>query len=195
MDWTSQKIILASQSPRRQEILEMVGLKFTVQKSEYEEDRIIDKTPMELVETHAIEKAKDVATTKKQGLVIGSDTIVVIDHEILEKPQNKSHAFDMLKKLSGRTHEVQTGVAVINAVNSKTLSFVEITEVTFFPLSDDMINHYLKNYEYADKAGSYAIQDYSGLFVEKIHGCFYNVVGFPVARFFNFLNKNQHKLL
>jgi len=194
MIWTSQKIILASQSPRRKEILEMIGLKFVVQKSRYEETRIDDKSPAELVEFHAIEKAKEVAEKYSNELVIGSDTIVVINNEILEKPKSEEEAFEMLRKLSGKTHEVQTGVAIVNSKNGKTISFVEITEVTFFPLSDEMITHYLHNYKYADKAGSYAIQDYSGLFVEKINGCFYNVVGFPVSRFNNFMNDKYHKL-
>ena len=138
MSWTSQKIILASQSPRRKEILKMIGLKFIVKKSNYEEDPIDNKSSKELVEIHAVEKAKDVANQLSDGLVIGSDTIVVINDEILEKPKNESDAFEMLKKLSGETHEVQTGVAIVNSINGKYISFVETTEVTFFPLSDEM---------------------------------------------------------
>ena len=195
MSWTSQKIILASQSPRRKEILEMIGLEFTVKKSNYEENPIEDKSSKELVEFHAIEKAKDVVKQLTEGLVIGSDTIVVIDDEILEKPKSEDEAFEMLRKLSNKIHEVQTGVAIVNSSNGKIISFVETTEVTFFPISDKMINHYLQNYQYADKAGSYAIQDYSGLFVEKINGCFYNVVGFPVSRFHKFMYENYNKLV
>lgn len=193
--WTEHQLILASRSPRRKQILKMIGLDFTIHKSNYHENPIDHKTPVRLAEIHALEKARDVARNYTDGLIIGADTIVVIDHEILGKPVDHNDAFEMLRKLSGRTHEVMTGVAVYNAGNSKNLSFVATTAVTFVELSNDMINHYLDNYHYSDKAGSYAIQDYSSLFVKKITGCFYNVVGFPVSEFYHRMNDQGNKIL
>lgn len=193
--WASQKFILASQSPRRKDIFTMIGLTFQVQSSDYEETPIPDASPAELVKIHAREKAKDVAKNFSEELVVGADTIVVINNKILEKPKNHDDAINMLQKLSGKTHEVMTGYAVVNSANQKFLSGVATTKVTFFPLSEEMIRHYLDNYQYMDKAGSYAIQDYSSIFVEKIDGCFYNVVGFPIAEFYKFLNDNLHKII
>ncbi len=194
-NWTDEQLILASQSPRRKKILEMIGVNFSIHKSQYDEERIPGKSPAALAKIHARKKATDVAQHYSHGLVIGADTIVVIDEKILEKPINRSHAIAMLKTLSNRTHLVMTGVGIVNAKNQQTLSFVDKTAVTFAAISDEMLVHYLDNYQYKDKAGSYAIQDFSSLFVQEIRGSFYNVVGFPIARFFHFMTKNADKIL
>ncbi len=193
-DWTSHKFILASQSPRRREILEMIGLKFQIHKSDYQENDIPNISPTILVKTHAIEKALDIAKHYSQEIIIGADTIVVIDNEILEKPKDINDARQMLKKLSGKTHKVMTGFAIINSKNQKYLYSVNTTEVTFNFLKEEIIDHYLQNYQYADKAGSYAIQDYSSIFVKKINGCFYNVVGFPIAEFYKIMEEDLFKI-
>ena len=130
--WSKQKFILASQSPRRKEIFQMIGLQFEVKSSTYEEDAIPSVSPAELVEIHAKEKAADVAKQYSKELVVGADTIVVIDNEILEKPKNYTDAVNMLRKLSGKTHKVMTGYAIVNSANQKQLSGVAITDVTFF---------------------------------------------------------------
>jgi len=190
-----KKFVLASQSPRRKEILSMVGMDFEISPSDYHEHPVPGATPAKLVEIHAREKALAVAKNYEKEFIIGADTIVIISGEILEKPQNYAHAAEMLRKLSGKTHEVKTGYAVVNAANKKIISAVATTQVTFYELSDDMITSYLSRSTYQDKAGSYAIQDFSGLFVKKINGCFYNVVGFPIAEFYRFLENNLHNIL
>ncbi len=173
----------------------MIGLEFDVRKSNYHEQPISGKTPREIAEIHALKKAQNVRQHYHDELIIGADTIVVIGDEILGKPVNQEHAREMLQKLSGQTHEVLTGVAVVNAENDKQLSFVSRTAVTFYDLSETVINRYLADNQYQDKAGSYAIQDYSALFVKKIDGCFYNVVGFPVAEFYRIVSRELHNIL
>jgi len=173
----------------------MIGMKFQIHNSDYHENPIPEATPAELVEIHAREKAMDVAKNYSNELIVGADTIVVIDNEILEKPKNYDDALSMLKKLSHKTHKVMTGYAIVNSKNKKYLSNVATTEVTFYQLSDDIIKHYLNHYQYDDKAGSYAIQDFSSIFVEKINGCFFNVVGFPIAEFYKFLDTNLDKII
>jgi len=188
-------VILASQSPRRKEILSMINLDFTVQSSDYEEKDDPALSPEKLVEVHAINKAGDVAKHHKKAWIIGADTIVVIKGEILGKPDNEKEAEKMLTKLSGHTHQVITGYTIINSENMKSLSEIVKTDVTFNELSEDIIRHYLNHYHYIDKAGSYAIQDFSSVFVEKINGCFYNVVGFPLSNFCNLINNKLHTCL
>ncbi len=195
MELANKKIILASQSPRRKEILTMIGLEFDIRKSNYHEKPINGKTPQAIAEIHAQKKALDVSYHYDNGLIIGADTIVVIGGDILGKPVNEEHAREMLQKLSGQTHEVLTGVAVVNAENDKQISFVSRTAVSFYDLSETVINRYLADNQYRDKAGSYAIQDYSALFVKKIDGCFYNVVGFPVAEFYRVVCRELQNIL
>ncbi|NLC54154.1 MAG: septum formation inhibitor Maf [Firmicutes bacterium] len=181
-------IILASASPRRQELLTMLGLDFTVMASSFEEREQVDPatTPAEQVVAAARGKADDIfrltarAPETADRLVIGADTIVVLDGQILGKPSDQAEARRMLWALSGRWHQVFTGLALLHRV--KTITAYEMTRVHFRPLSDQEINAYLCTGEPMDKAGAYGIQGHGAIFVDRIEGCFYNVMGLPVPR-------------
>ena len=196
-----KKIILASGSPRRKEILQQIGLKFAVIPSTFDEksiDKKLFKTPQDFVKFRAQQKAKNILETfekvnhthhfnisKKKDenifMVIGSDTVVVLDEKILERPINKENAFQMLKSLSGRKHMVCTGVALIS--KKFEIIFCDTTFVEFDEISDEMISAYIETGEPMDKAGSYGVQAIGGSFIKKIDGCFYNVMGFPLHLF------------
>jgi septum formation protein len=176
------KIILASTSPRRLELLRGLGLKVKVVGSRVKESQFSIKNPEKLVKTLALTKAQEVARRTKEGLVIGADTIVVLKRKILGKPKDSKEAKSMLGELSGRTHEVLTGLAVIDASSGKTVVDFVRTKVTFRKLSEKEIASYVVADKPFDKAGAYAIQEKAGLFVEKINGCYFNVVGLPLAR-------------
>lgn len=183
------KIILASGSPRRKALLKQIDLDFQVAVSKVHEDFTIDLSPSEFAEYYAREKASDIANRFPEDLVVGADTIVVLDGKILGKPENARESYAMLKSLSGRTHTVITGVSLLNRGFDYTDTFHELTDVTFNQLSQPDIEHYINTYEPFDKAGSYGIQDWFSIHVRKIEGCFYNVVGFPLSRFYNALKK------
>ncbi len=173
-------IILASASPRRKELLEHAGLSFIVTPSAAEEI-VPEGYPLEKApELLAQLKAKDVAASAPDALVIGADTGVFIDGQMLGKPKDPTDAAQMLRTLSGRTHKVITGCHI--CCGEKERSFTEITEVTFFELSEQEIEAYVHTSEPYDKAGGYAIQGSGMLWVEKINGDYCNVVGLPVAR-------------
>lgn len=180
-------IILASASPRRKEILELADLKFDVMPSDAQE--ITTKTaPNEVVMELASIKAKDIyKKSEKQSMIVGADTVVAYQGQILGKPTDKADAKRMLTMLSGQTHEVYTGVCVIE--DGKTKTFYEETKVTFYEISDEQINHYIKTGEPMDKAGSYGIQGKAAVFIKGIEGDYYNVVGFPIARFLQEIRK------
>ena len=167
-------IILASASPRRKEILELADLKFDVMPSDAQE--ITTKTaPNEVVMELASIKAKDIyKKSEKQSMIVGADTVVAYQGQILGKPTDKADAKRMLTMLSGQTHEVYTGVCVIE--DGKTKTFYEETKVTFYEISDEQINHYIKTGEPMDKAGSYGIQGKAAVFIKGIEGDYYNVV-------------------
>lgn len=178
----SKNIILASQSPRRREILNLMGLSFTPIPSTFEEtlDKSQFPTPQAYVIANAQGKAVDVARSHPQhDLIIGSDTVVAHDSTILEKPSSEADALAMLKALSGRDHVVYTGVSLI-AKNCEPRNFCETTRVWFTELSDEMIAAYIKSGEPMDKAGAYGIQGKGGVFVRKIDGCFFAVMGLPM---------------
>lgn len=177
-----KKIILASQSPRRREILNLMGLPFLPVPSNFEEnlDKSSFKTPRDYVIANAHGKAACVAASLPDAdLVIGSDTVVVLDGKILEKPASEGEAFRMLKALSGRQHTVFTGVALI-VKGGSAHTFCEDTAVWFADMTDDMIAAYIKTGEPMDKAGAYGIQGRGGVFVQKIDGCFFAVMGLPM---------------
>lgn len=174
------KVILASASPRRQELLKTIFENFTVLPADVDETLSDDIYAEAAAEYLSRKKAESVAETHPKELVIGSDTTVVLENKILGKPKNKDDARDMLNILSGKTHKVITGVCV--CINGKTHSFSEITEVTFYKLSDGEIENYLKTDEWSDKAGAYGIQGKAGLFVKRINGDYNNVVGLPVSK-------------
>lgn len=190
-----KKIILASRSPRRQHLLRQIGLKFKIQESNVEEEFDLSKTPQDNVLILSMKKAKEVAKSIDDGIVIGADTIVVLDNKILGKPSDFEQACEMLKTLSGRTHEVYTGFALVDRPSDLFISDYEVTKVKFRELSGDEIIEYVKSDSPMDKAGAYGIQDdYGAVFVEKVDGCFYNVVGFPLSKFYKQLEIFQKQL-
>ena len=178
-------IILASGSPRRKQLLEQIDLEFEVVPSQIYEDFSLNLSPTDFVEYYAQEKAKDVANSYPDKWVIGADTIVVFESHILGKPKNEKDSFQMLKRLSGNTHQVITGVSIQNIKQDISETFHEVTNVTFNTLSDSDINYYIDNYNPFDKAGSYGIQDWFSVCVNRIDGCFYNVMGFPLSSFYS----------
>ena len=189
------QIILASESPRRQALLHQIGLDFAVIISGIDEDMSIDLPPDQLAEHFAREKAHAVAVDYPDQLVIGADTIVVLDGRIFGKPKDHVDSFNMLSTLWGNTHQVITGVALQLRDKNLEETFHEVTNVTFNTLSDSDINYYINTYKPFDKAGSYGIQDWFAVFVKHIDGCFYNVMGLPLANFWEHINKYWDKLV
>jgi septum formation protein len=183
-------LILASQSPRRKNLLKQIGLKFRVIPSRAAEVFSSRQSPGENAQRIALEKAIDVAARLRRGIVIGADTIVVLDHHVLGKPKSKDDAKRMLRLLSGREHSVFTGFALRDVETGKHTSGVEETKVRFRKLTEKEIADYVNSGSPMDKAGSYGIQDdFGAVFVERVNGCFYNVVGFPLARFYSTLQR------
>lgn len=181
------KILLASASPRRKEILQKAGVRFSVSVSQ-EEETITKSAPDEVVEELAGKKAYAVLKQNQEEgiLVIGADTVVSLDGEILGKPKDEEEAVSVLMRLQGRTHEVYTGVAVLRMENGeiKEHVFSECTKVEFYPVSRKEIEDYVATREPMDKAGSYGIQGAFSAYVKGIRGDYYNVVGLPVGRLF-----------
>ncbi len=189
MEKTTKPIILASRSPRRIHLLHQIGIPFTVQESGVDEHIPDGIAPEEAVRRLALEKAVKVAARLREGIVIGADTIVVLDTMILGKPASKDEAAAMLTMLGGRTHTVFTGFALVDVQSQKTFIDYERTEVTFRQLGKMEIESYVDSGSPMDKAGAYGIQDdYGAVFVEKINGCFYTVVGFPLSKFYTAWN-------
>lgn len=173
-------IILASASPRRKELLQLIFDQFQVIPSQAKEIIPPDVSPEEVPKILAGIKCLDIADSHRQALVIGCDTVVICEGKILGKPKNKDAAFAMLKTLSGKRHSVVTGCHI--TLEDSNISFHQTTEVTFYPLSDREISEYIENGEPFDKAGAYGIQGKGALFVKEIAGDYFNVVGLPVAR-------------
>lgn len=184
-------LILASTSPRRKHLLEQIGMTFTVQPSNVDESLIPTSgaVPEEFVQRLALLKAQDVASkTPARSIVLGSDTIVVLDGEILGKPLDADDAKNMLRRLSGNTHTVYTGIALVDSETYSSVTAVQQTDVTFRELSDDEIAGYVATGSPLDKAGSYGIQDdFGAVFVAHIVGCYYTIVGLPLELFYRTL--------
>ena len=178
--------ILASGSPRRKQLLNQIGLKFTVIPSDVDEDFTLDLPPEAFTEHWAREKAKSVAKIHPDSLIVGADTIVVLDGNILGKPKDKKDSFNMLQSLSGKTHEVITGVSFISLEQELDHTFNERTFVSFNTLSDRDINSYIDIYNPLDKAGSYGIQDWFSVHIHRVEGCYYNVMGLPLSSFYSY---------
>lgn len=177
------KLILASGSPRRRELLTQVGAVFEVEKSDVEELTDPSWSPKETVRHLAEIKALAVAQKHEEGIVLGADTVVVDGDKVLGKPEDKEDAKAMLKGLSGRSHEVMTAVVLVDASGEKPLwGSVETTKVKFKTLSDEEIEAYVLTGESMDKAGAYGIQGYGALLVEQLEGCYFNVVGLPLVK-------------
>ena len=178
---TFEKLILASRSPRRAEILRSVGWPFEVIVAGVDETPEDGEAPENYVRRLSLAKAEAVAATMNEGLVLGADTTVVIDNQILGQPIDDDDARRMLKMLSGRWHEVLTAVALIRAdKESDPLVSVETTRVRFAELSDAEIEWYVSSGEHLDKAGAYGIQEKAALFIEQIQGDYFNVMGLPI---------------
>ena len=190
------KFILASSSPRRRELLLRLQTPFDIILPDVDESIIPpDGSPETYCTALAELKANDISQHYPNNLIIGSDTIVVLDNNIMGKPEDKAMAQNMLETLSGKTHHVYTGVCLKWADKNIHHLFAEITMVTFRELSEADINHYIESCPPYDKAGSYGIQDWSAVFVKEIKGCYDNVVGFPISRFYEELKKLGINLL
>lgn len=172
-----QKIILASQSPRRIELLKQIMSDFEVIPSDIEETFDPQRTPRENAIALAVEKAQWVARKYKDCFVIGADTIVVLDDKIIGKPTDKNDAHKILRQLSGREHQVITGVAIVNSIVAKE---AVVSTVNFKPLTDDEITGYISTGEPLDKAGAYAIQGQGAFMISSYQGSYSNIVGFPL---------------
>lgn len=174
--------ILASQSPRRKQLLEQAALSFTVIPSQVNEHFNLNVPPEEAVTQLAADKARSILQKYPDRIVLGADTVIAIDGEILGKPRDEADAAVMLRRLSGRTHDVITGVALLSSAKERV--FAEKTEVAFYPLTDDEINDYIKSGEPFDKAGAYGIQGLGATLVKRISGDYNAVVGLPLAKVF-----------
>ena len=180
----SQRIILASNSPRRRKILELIGLNFIIYPSNVHEHSNLDLSPKDFAKYWSKEKAKSISNENKNNLVIGADTIVNLNGKILGKPKNREESYDMLKNLSGKTHEVITGMTIIHKKMNILKTFSELTKVSVRNIPDKEILYYIDNYPTLDKAGSYGIQDWFSVWIKKIDGCYYNVMGLPLSKFY-----------
>jgi len=190
-----KNIILASSSPRRKALLKQIGIDFDVRESNIFEVFDFTKSPEENVQELALQKANAVIDSVENAIIIGADTIVVLNDQILGKPKTFDDAVNMLEQLSGETHKVFTGLALVDVPTKHYITVSETTSVMFRQLESDEIYEYVASGSPMDKAGAYGIQDdYGAVFVEKIEGCFYNVVGFPLARFIITLKKFQRQL-
>ncbi|MDO4952974.1 MAG: Maf family protein [Synergistaceae bacterium] len=175
------EIMLASASPRRRALLSELGWNFKAVVSYFDEVPLEGESPEAMSGRFALGKAAEVSGRFPKALVIGADTIVVIDGEVLGKPADEKEACRMLAKLQGRSHTVMTSVSIVSS-GRQLSGFVEKTDVVFRKLSEEEIKGYVATGESLDKAGAYAIQGYGMLLVERINGCYFNVVGLPVER-------------
>ena len=189
-DW-----ILASASPRRREILSQLGMTFRIDPSHTEEPAYRpDETPSRYVVRAARMKAKETGKKHSSGLIIGADTIVVLGNRILGKPASREDAGVMLNRLSGRWHEVWSGLCLYDRGKRRSRAASARSRVHFRRLSDPDIEWYLSTGEYRDKAGAYAVQGYASLFIDRIEGCYFNIVGFPVSVFETLCRKSGIQL-
>ncbi len=195
------KLILASGSPRRAEILTSVGWDFTKDVADIDESEIEGETPETYVQRLAGEKAAAVAVKHENAIVLGADTTVVIDNQILGKPTDMPDARRMLKMLSGNWHKVLTGVAIIKTANgensqfkiqnSKSVVGLQSTKVKFAEMNDEEIEFLVENGAPLDKAGGYAVQAQAALFIEKIEGDYWNVVGLPISLVYKLITREK----
>ncbi len=177
------KLVLASASPRRRELLENIGLKFEIMADNSDEEFVENEQPFDTVKRLAKQKALNVAgRVQSDAIIIGADTVVSIDGKILGKPKDETEAEEMLSLLSGRRHTVFTGIAVIEKSSSRIVSDFEATNVKFRKLSREEIKEYVKSGEPMDKAGAYGIQNLGALLIEGIDGDYFNVVGLPLCK-------------
>lgn len=176
-----KKIILASGSPRRKELLERFTKDFEIIPSDYEEDMTLDMPPEELAKHLSLGKAKDIANKLDEGLVIGADTFVTFQERVIGKPKDIEEAKETLRNYSGTHHSVFTGITVIDVSDNRIVSDYAETKVYFRELSDEEIDIYVESDNVLDKAGSYAYQDRASAFIVKIEGDYYTMVGLPIS--------------
>ncbi len=177
----TKKIILASASPRRKELLELIGLQFKVDLGDYKEDINLKLSPHELARALSLEKAKSVAGKYNNAIIIAADTFVIIRGQILGKPHTEEEAKRMLVLLDGATHSVITGFTILDTDTGKKISRSVETKVTFKKLTEKEIDAYVKTKEPLDKAGAYAIQGLGSILVKRIEGDYFNVIGLPLC--------------
>ena len=187
------QFILASESPRRKEILNNIGLNFKVYSSKIDETEFKKYSPKISATLCAEKKAKAASQVFGNNFIIAADTIVSIEGIILGKPKSEAESYEMLKMLSGKSHKVITGVSVCKKNENLKKSFHSTTEVKIKPLSDDVIKFYIENFNPFDKAGSYGIQDWFSCQVESIKGCYFNVMGLPLSKLYELLINLSHK--
>jgi len=185
----NENIILASRSPRRAFLLKNVGLQFEQIPSHIEEN-LNGMQPEDFVIHYSQKKAEAIQKIHTDSFIIGADTIVVLNNKIIGKPKNDEDAFQILKKLSGKCHEVLTGVSIL--FHDSQVSDIAKTKVYFNPISDEDIREYVSTGEPMDKAGAYGIQGYGSQFIDKIEGCYFNVMGFPIPLFYEMCKKFKY---
>jgi len=183
-------IILASKSPRRKKLLKQLGIKFKSIPTDVDEEVLDAEHPIQTVKRLAAHKMVSAELRNNKAILISADTIVVLGNKIIGKPKNKLDAKRILKKLSDQTHKVYTGFMIKNSLTGKFELDYEVTKVTFNKLSEKLIDDYIKTGSPMDKAGAYGIQDdFGAVFIKKIDGCYYNVVGLPLSKFYQSLLK------
>lgn len=182
-----KNLVLASASPRRKELLSLLGVPFVIKKPDICEDALSGEKPEDLVLRLSRLKASAVCRQDHDCIVIAADTVVSLNNQILGKPSNEDQAFDMIKMLRGKTHQVFTGCCIKN--NIKEVFFVTSTLVTFDDFEDDIIRTYIKSGECSDKAGAYAIQGIGAMLISKIQGSVSNVIGLPICEVRNALKE------
>lgn len=195
MSETVSKIVLASTSPRRAELLKQIGVEFELATGNVQERPHPDEAPADYITRLARAKVIAVARERETGLIIGADTVVVLDGQLLGKPKDEADAERMLRSLSGRWHAVMTGVALYDVATGQEVADFDKTLVRFARLSNQEIEWYVKSGEPMDKAGAYGIQGLGGLFVDEIAGNYYNVVGLPLPLVYRLARRLGYSLL
>ena len=180
----SSSVILASRSPRRESILKQIGIDFEIIPSNICEDAELNLGPRKFVQYWSGKKAKVISKKNKDKIVIGADTIVYFNGKTLGKPKDKKESYKMLNSLSGKTHKVFTGVSIVYEEKNILRTFCQMTKVTVRDIPKNDILYYIDNYYTLDKAGSYGIQDWFSIWIKKIDGCYYNVMGMPLSKFY-----------
>ena len=191
----SYKIILASQSPRRAEILRMIGVSFKVESSNIHEEINQKIKQNEIPINLSKAKAEKISHKYPDKIIIGADTVVVFNKKIFGKPKDKNESKKMLKALSGNCHEVITGVTIMNEKLGVIKTFSETTKVFVQKIPTKQIEFYVNNYNTLDKAGSYGIQEWFSVWIKKINGCYYNVMGLPVSKLYRHLVKIEKQII
>ncbi|RCW49699.1 nucleoside triphosphate pyrophosphatase [Halanaerobium sp. MA284_MarDTE_T2] len=189
------KLVLASASPRREELLKQLKLQFTIVPSRIDESQFNGLKPVDMVEKLAFAKAESVSELVEEAIIIAADTVIVAQDRVLNKPEDAEDAKNMLSALSGKEHQVITGVAVMNSETDEYLVEHNITSVFMEEISEEEIDKYLETGEPMDKAGAYAIQGFGSLFVREIKGSYYSVVGLPLNQLSKMLKKFNYGIL